>query len=68
MTNTHIHPAARMYADEYRAGLMDRREFLSRTTMLGVTAASAYGLIGAAMPSPGIAKLFECAMARKCNA
>ncbi|MEC3861579.1 ABC transporter substrate-binding protein [Mesobacterium sp. TK19101] len=51
MTKT-IHPAARMYAHEYRAGLMDRREFLSRSTMLGVSAATAYGLIGAALPTP----------------
>jgi peptide/nickel transport system substrate-binding protein len=51
MNNTSIHPVARMYADEYRAGLMDRREFLSRSTMLGVSAAAAYGLIGVAMPT-----------------
>ncbi|WP_425050553.1 ABC transporter substrate-binding protein [Psychromarinibacter sp. S121] len=46
-----IHPAARMYADEYRAGLMDRREFLTRATSMGVGAAAAYGLIGAAQPA-----------------
>jgi len=46
-----IHPAALMYAEEAKAGKMDRREFLSRTTALGVTAAAAYGLIGAAQPA-----------------
>ena len=46
-----IHPAARMYATEHRAGLMDRREFLTRATSLGVGAAAAYGLIGAAQPA-----------------
>ncbi len=42
-----VHPGAAMYADEYRAGLMDRREFLTRATALGVSVAGAYALIGA---------------------
>jgi peptide/nickel transport system substrate-binding protein len=42
-----VHPAAYMYADELKAGLMDRREFLARSTSLGVTAAAAYAMIGA---------------------
>jgi peptide/nickel transport system substrate-binding protein len=42
-----LHPAATLYADEYRAGHMDRREFLTRATALGLTAAGAYSLIGA---------------------
>jgi peptide/nickel transport system substrate-binding protein len=46
-----IHPAARMYAEEYRAGRMDRREFLSRATSLGVAAGAAYGLIGLSQPA-----------------
>lgn len=46
-----IHPAALMYAEEAKAGKMDRREFLARTTALGVTASAAYGLIGAAQPA-----------------
>lgn len=45
-----MHPAARMYAEELRAGKLSRREFLSRTTALGVSAAAAYGLIGVAAP------------------
>jgi peptide/nickel transport system substrate-binding protein len=40
-----------MYAAEVRAGLLSRREFLTRTTALGVSAAAAYGLIGAPMPA-----------------
>ena len=46
-----IHPAARMHASEHAQGLIDRREFLTRATALGLTAPAAYGLIGAAMPS-----------------
>ncbi|SPJ22342.1 ABC transporter substrate-binding protein [Palleronia abyssalis] len=46
-----IHPAAKMHADEYRAGQIDRREFLTRATSLGVAATAAYGLIGATAPT-----------------
>ncbi len=46
-----VHPAAKMYAAEVRAGLLSRREFLTRTTALGVSAAAAYSLIGAPMPA-----------------
>ncbi|WP_372891485.1 ABC transporter substrate-binding protein [Rhodosalinus sp.] len=45
-----VHPAARMYAREFREGKLSRREFLARTTSLGVTAAGAYALGGLAMP------------------
>lgn len=45
-----LHPAARMYAEEVRAGLLSRREFLARSTALGVTAAAAYGLLGLDAP------------------
>ncbi|TDX32672.1 ABC transporter substrate-binding protein [Rhodovulum visakhapatnamense] len=45
------HPAARMYAREHRAGLMDRREFLGRATALGLTSAAAYALIGQPEPA-----------------
>jgi peptide/nickel transport system substrate-binding protein len=44
------HPAAQMYATEFKQGLMDRREFLARSTALGVSAAAAYGLIGLNAP------------------
>ena len=46
-----IHPAIPMYAREHKAGLMDRREFLTRATALGVTAATAYTMIGASQPA-----------------
>ncbi|MBY6047395.1 ABC transporter substrate-binding protein [Vannielia litorea] len=42
-----VHDAARMYAAEHLDGKLDRREFLTRATALGVTAAGAYSLIGA---------------------
>ena len=38
-----LHSAARMYASEYADGKLSRREFLTRTTALGVSAAAAYG-------------------------
>ncbi len=50
-----IHPAARAYADEVRNGTLSRREFLTRATSLGVTAAAAYGLLGAAQPAQAAA-------------
>ncbi|MFC3616186.1 ABC transporter substrate-binding protein [Lutimaribacter marinistellae] len=46
-----IHPAARAYAEEVRAGTLSRREFLTRATSLGVSAALAYGLLGQAKPA-----------------
>ncbi|WP_095589718.1 ABC transporter substrate-binding protein [Actibacterium ureilyticum] len=45
-----LHPAARMYAAEVKTGDLSRREFLTRSTALGVSAAAAYGLIGATAP------------------
>jgi peptide/nickel transport system substrate-binding protein len=56
MTTETDHPAVQMYAAEYRSGQLSRREFLSRSTMLGVSAAAAYGLIGVTMPSPARAQ------------
>lgn len=46
-----IHPAAKMFAEECRAGLLDRREFLVRATSLGVAATTAYSMIGLAAPA-----------------
>ncbi|MGR3468704.1 MAG: ABC transporter substrate-binding protein [Shimia sp.] len=51
--NKGIHPAAEMYAAEHKAGLMDRREFLTRATALGVSTVAAYGLIGATQAKAG---------------
>jgi peptide/nickel transport system substrate-binding protein len=48
---TPVHPAARMYAEECRSGVLSRREFLARTTALGVSASAAYGLLGLAAPA-----------------
>lgn len=45
-----FHPAAVMHAEEYRDGKIDRREFLTRATSLGVATTAAYGLIGVAAP------------------
>ncbi|WP_224823288.1 ABC transporter substrate-binding protein [Cognatishimia sp. MH4019] len=54
-----IHPAAHAYAAEVRAGTLTRREFLTRATSLGVSAAAAYGLLGAALPTPAVAQAQE---------
>ena len=51
-----IHPAVGMYAQEYRAGKMSRREFISRATMLGVASTAAYGMIGAVASTPATAQ------------
>jgi peptide/nickel transport system substrate-binding protein len=48
---TGLHAAAHMYASEYADGKLSRREFLTRATSLGVSAAAAYGLIGLAAPA-----------------
>ena len=46
-----VHPAVNMYLEEHKAGKMDRREFLTRATAMGVTTVAAYGLLGAAPAS-----------------
>ncbi len=46
-----IHPAAQLFADEVAKGRLSRREFLTRATSLGVTAAAAYGLLGVQQPA-----------------
>ncbi|WP_137700591.1 ABC transporter substrate-binding protein [Marimonas lutisalis] len=46
-----VHKAALMYADEFKAGKLSRREFLARTTALGVTASAAYALGGLSQPA-----------------
>ncbi len=45
-----VHWAAKMHAKEVFDGKLDRREFLTRATALGVTSAAAYGLIGLQAP------------------
>jgi peptide/nickel transport system substrate-binding protein len=49
-TNSRVHPAAVMHAEEYREGKISRREFITRATALGVATTAAYGLIGASAP------------------
>lgn len=46
-----LHPAALAYAQEVADGTMGRREFLTRATALGVSAAGAYGLLGLNAPA-----------------
>jgi peptide/nickel transport system substrate-binding protein len=50
-----VHPAAKLYAKEFKEGHMDRREFLARTTMLGVSATAAYALGGLGSPAKAAA-------------
>ncbi len=52
---TRLHPSAVMYAQEFKEGHMDRREFLTRTTALGLTASAAYALGGLSQPAQAAA-------------
>ncbi|WP_377505249.1 ABC transporter substrate-binding protein [Octadecabacter sp. R77987] len=45
-----VHPAAEIYVRDAKAGKLSRREFLARTTALGVTSAAAYGMLGLSAP------------------
>jgi hypothetical protein len=56
--NNFMHPAAKMYAQEVKDGKLDRREFLSRATALGVTTVAAYGLLGLDTPAQAGAASF----------
>ncbi|MDQ6432823.1 ABC transporter substrate-binding protein [Mesorhizobium sp. LHD-90] len=50
-------PAAiEKFAEETRAGRMDRREFLAMASAMGASAALAYGMIGLAAPTPALAQ------------
>ncbi len=53
-----VHGLAGMYAKEFAEGKLSRREFLARSTALGVTAAGAYSLAGLA---PGVANAMDVA-------
>ncbi|EKD60186.1 MAG: hypothetical protein ACD_54C00903G0002 [uncultured bacterium] len=61
-----VHPAALMHAQEVRDGKLSRREFLARTTSLGVSAAVAYGLLGLEAPAQAqdapVGGVLRCAM------
>ncbi len=52
-----IHPAAKMHAQEYQAGKLSRREFLTRATALGVASTTAYGMIGLKQPARAAAHI-----------
>ncbi|WP_293447647.1 ABC transporter substrate-binding protein [Planktotalea sp.] len=45
-----VHSAAKMYADEFKAGLLDRREFLTRASALGVATSAIYAMGGLTQP------------------
>ncbi|ROU04210.1 ABC transporter substrate-binding protein [Histidinibacterium lentulum] len=51
LTGGPVHPAARIHARDALAGKLDRREFMARTTALGLTAAGASALIGLSAPA-----------------
>ena len=50
-SNKPVHPAALTYLNDVQAGKLSRREFMSRTTALGVTSAAAYGMLGLSSPA-----------------
>jgi len=51
MNGGRIHPVAKMYAEEVKAGKLSRREFMARATALGVATPVAYGLLGMTAPA-----------------
>ncbi len=51
LTGAPLHPAVDIYVKDEKAGKLSRREFLVRTTALGVTSAAAYGLLGLEQPA-----------------
>ncbi len=66
VTETQMHPAALMHVQEFQEGKLSRREFLTRTTALGVSAAAAYGLLGLQAPAQAqeakVGGVVRCAM------
>ena len=52
-----VHHAAKMYAREFKEGKLSRREFLARSTAMGVTAAGAYALGGLVAPAAQAAEI-----------
>lgn len=50
-SNKPVHPAALTYLNDVQAGKLSRREFMSRTTALGVTSSAAYGMLGLSSPA-----------------
>ncbi|MFQ5567851.1 MAG: diguanylate cyclase, partial [Paracoccaceae bacterium] len=54
MTDRALHPMAEPVAEGFRAGKLDRREYLATMAALGVTAAGAFTL-GGIVPTPAAA-------------
>jgi peptide/nickel transport system substrate-binding protein len=46
-----VHPKIKDVTEQYRSGKMDRREFLRTSTLLGLSAAAAYSVVGMADPT-----------------
>ena len=51
LTGAPLHPAVDVYVKDVQAGKLSRREFMTRTTALGVTTVGAYGLLGLEQPA-----------------
>ncbi len=51
MAKKKIHPLTEMDLKDYKAGKLNRREFLARSTAMGISASGAYGLLGLAAPA-----------------
>ncbi len=52
MTKTTNHPLAKVFLKDAQEGKISRREFMVRTTALGITTAAAYSMLGVAAPKP----------------
>src|SRR3954469_8606248 len=64
MTDDTVHPAIPSLQQQFKAGTIDRREFLRSATLLGLSAVAAYGVVGerparaqGAVPKGGTLKL-----------
>ncbi|MDE0589656.1 ABC transporter substrate-binding protein [Halocynthiibacter sp. C4] len=51
ITGKPVHSAAAAFIDEFKAGKLDRREFLARSTAFGLTSAAALTIAGAPKPA-----------------
>jgi len=56
MTDRSLHPMAEQFAESFRRGDMNRREYLASMMGVGVTAAAAATMGGFALPSPAAAQ------------
>ena len=51
------HPAVPELQEQLRSGAIDRREFLRTVTLLGVTASTAYAMVGRVTGQPGVPRV-----------